>query len=561
MSFFGFDPTKPPAQTHNRRAPGFGPAPDPFAGLANRNADDEAEEALEFDDGDGLGDALEELGDDLNDTTFGEVNVGTDFNFSDQNTAGRERNPAQSGMAFQQQMYNVLSRPAQSGYEKYKRASEMTNLQPDASLWGLGPSTNEQRQRQERQAPQQQQGLPSIEKATRSMMTLEEVEAMMRSQTQQPTPDPVAPSRSRMQDAGPGYDQSQRLQSMISPQPQQYQVEQRSGGYPPQHPMSHPQGFPSMEEGRQYSPANDLPQSAQQFNGVQQTQRPHATHQRAPSGVSLTQLHHRGPSLNGQPVTRADQITQLSEEERAAFLRDEANRAKRNHKIHLLSKDNGIMTPYDKNFITRIQLQQLVTATGGADDDGPEATLAEDFYYQVFSQIYRARPDLPPDQFAQTYLNQLSWKGGSRRYPRGGETHMRRMEQQVQRAVEAAKARPKNKQLVVEGSLGKISFSNAKTPKPLLNIKRNDTPTAPAPRPRHEQSVAGRKAILRDVEKVYSSLMGIEDCERHQPQQPREESSGDEIQAYMDWRQRFTRLNQALWNDWKVLEPIDTRYA
>ncbi len=48
------------------------------------------------------------------------------------------------------------------------------------------------------------------------------------------------------------------------------------------------------------------------------------------------------------------------------------------------------------------------------------------------------------------------------------------MEQQVQRAVEAAKNKPKNKQLIIEGSLGKISFSNAKTPKPLLNIKRAD---------------------------------------------------------------------------------------
>ena len=46
---------------------------------------------------------------------------------------------------------------------------------------------------------------------------------------------------------------------------------------------------------------------------------------------------------------------------------------------------------------------------------------------------------------------------------------MQRMEQQIQRAVEAAKARPKARQLVVEGSLGKIAFSNSKTPRPLLN--------------------------------------------------------------------------------------------
>ena len=59
---------------------------------------------------------------------------------------------------------------------------------------------------------------------------------------------------------------------------------------------------------------------------------------------------------------------------------------------------------------------------------------------------------------------------------------MQRMEQQVQRAVEAAKTKPKNKQLIIEGSLGKISFSNAKTPKPLLNIKRRDSSEGARPK-------------------------------------------------------------------------------
>ena len=49
----------------------------------------------------------------------------------------------------------------------------------------------------------------------------------------------------------------------------------------------------------------------------------------------------------------------LSEEQRKAYLEEDAKRAKRNHKIFLLSKGNGLMTPQDKNFITRIQLQQL----------------------------------------------------------------------------------------------------------------------------------------------------------------------------------------------------------
>jgi hypothetical protein len=48
---------------------------------------------------------------------------------------------------------------------------------------------------------------------------------------------------------------------------------------------------------------------------------------------------------------------------------------------------------------------------------------------------------------------------------------MQRMEQQVQRAVDAAKNKPKSKQLVIEGSLGKISFSNAKLQSPCSTSK------------------------------------------------------------------------------------------
>ncbi|KAL9061333.1 MAG: hypothetical protein Q9162_000207 [Coniocarpon cinnabarinum] len=575
MSFFGFDPTKPPSQTHNKSAPGFGPTPDPFAGLSRRENDD-AQETLNFDDDDGLGNDLEEVGDDYNDATFGSTNVGTDFDFSGQGAAQQRSQSYAQAPAGPPQPFHFPSlgqpqapqRPAQTGYEKYKRPTEMRDLQPDANIWGLGHPASQAK-------PQAQQELPSIAKVTKSMMTLDEVEAAMRDQSKKQSPAPDAralvstpaqlpthslPTDERMSQGVPSQASSidQRQMNLASapfreqqaPRPVRGQTRTPTSAQQPLEP-SHPAQFPSTEA-RGHSP--QLFQNADQPN--------QQMHRRGQSDVTLAQLHHRGPSLNGQPVTDAGQITQLSEEERAAFLREEANRAKRNHKIHMLSKDNGLMTPQDKNFITRIQLSQLVQAIGGAEEDSPEASHAEDFYYQVYSQIYAAAIEsgIAPDSFTQTYLNQLSWKGGSRRYPRGGENHMRRMQQQVQRAVEAAKSRPKNKQLVVEGSLGKISFSNAKTPKPLLNIKRQDShdPTsAHQPKSRPQDSVGGRKAILRDIENVYNSLMEIEDCERKQPPQPQEESSGDEIQAFMDWRHRFTRLNQKLWNDWRVHAPID----
>lgn len=145
---------------------------------------------------------------------------------------------------------------------------------------------------------------------------------------------------------------------------------------------------------------------------------------------------------------------------------------------------------------------------------------------------------------------------------------MQRMEQQVQRAVEAAKNKPKNKQLVIEGSLGKISFSNAKTPKPLLNIKRGDSggdthrPGSAArissDRKAHKAGVSGsdRRTVLTDIENVYSSLMQMEDHDRHMPPPLHDDVDPELVGRHMDWRDKAQKLNQQLWRQLKVHEPI-----
>ena len=259
---------------------------------------------------------------------------------------------------------------------------------------------------------------------------------------------------------------------------------------------------------------------------------------------------------------------QLSEADRAAFLLEDAKRAKRNHKIFLLSKDNGLMTPQDKNYITRIQLQQLMAASGNANEGDSDAALSEDFYYQVHRQIRggpRTNPQQPLSHFAQTYLFQTGGRHGgfNRRNHRGGDNHLQRMEQQVQRAVEAAKQKPKNKQLVIEGSLGKISFSNAKTPKPLLNIKRTESSdpsnkgNRPAQRKDPHLTTNSRRAILKDIEAVYNVLMKMEDEARKEPLPPHPEAVEKEIQKHIEWREGMQKLNLELWTALKVLEPID----
>jgi DNA topoisomerase 2-associated protein PAT1 len=593
MSFFGFETTLPRDQRGSR---GVFEQHDPFAGLGDAA---EADDALDFEQTyDGLGNQLNETGDTFNDDTFGSGmpatrQSGRDFDFAGQtanirDTLMEEQTLHHARMPMQQAMQQ---KPKRTGYEAYKQPDYLPKLEADASIWGASvakkPSQQAQAQAQQQQYQQQQQyhqqqQHESSMAAARKMMTLEEVEAMMRSQAQPQATPPVNDMES----------QSQGLRTMLgvsgpppglSPQPQQQQQRGPPGFQrpPPQGPSPGPQGLeynlqaPQILQ-RQHSPQPPRQQQQQQdfrdFQGPpQQMQFQQPPQPQGPMGAPPVQAargarappaHARDPSYSGPPITQAQQMMQMSSQDREVYLAEEAKRAKRNHKIFLLSKNNGLMTPQDKNFITRIQLQQLLTATGGIDNEpGSEDQLAEDFYYQVYAQIRgppRSGPGQPLNQFAQTYLFQTGSRygyGRSRHHPRGGDNHVQRMEQQVARAVEAAKARPKNKSLVMEGSLGKIAFSNSKTPRPLLNIKRVENDA----KPRKTVTVADRKATLRSIEKVYSTLMQTEDHERRLPPPPNEESPPDVIEGHMRWRSEMAELNQQLWAALKVMEPINPK--
>lgn len=601
----------------------------------------------------GLGGQLDDGDDAFNDDTFGgdgpatQQSVGKDFDFAGQtskisNTIQEEQMLFQARQGFsrpapqqqQQQRPPVpqASKPARTGYESYKDPEYIPQLEARADIWGLKPkqpAAQRQQQPEYQPSPVQYSSSPAQPAGgSRKMMSLDEVEAMMRGHgigndpqatpPTQPPPgmgypqqypqqhqqqffqgQPPFPGMPGMQGMPPGMPPGFPGQHapQILQRPQQQQYQQPS----PQQQFQQRQG-PSQQQQQQFHA--ELPgQSAQtptpQQPTILQRQKPQSTEPAAqqqrgaspatqPQGpptqprqilqnpnrlsgqgqpmaqpVQPTQRqmaagapgqHNRGPSF--PIITHPEQLLNLSEAERAAFLEEDAKRAKRNHKIAQLAKDNGLMTPQDKNFITRIQLQQLMTATGNLDERGPEAAIAEDFYYQVFSQIRgapRQNPQQPASQFAQTYLFQTNNRFGNRRHGRGGDNHMQRMEQQIQRAVEAAKARPKAKQLVVEGSLGKIAFSNSKTPRPLLNIKRPETGDKPKPK----TSIADRKDALRNIEAIYLTLMQMEDHERALPPPINENSDPEAIQAHMEWRSKIEMLHKKLWQATKIMEPIN----
>jgi DNA topoisomerase 2-associated protein PAT1 len=624
MSFFGFDTSR-----HNPAAAGFSQAHNPFAGLSNR--EDEGD-ALEFDQTyDGLGDQLEETGDAFNDDTFGDTAgldtrpVGKDFDFFNstakvanaieeehvrftrQQPAARAPQPMPQAPAhaFPQQSIPGPSsygyypqpaahKPARTGYEKYGN-EPVADLQVDASLWGVAPK------KQPQPAPAASPAaVPASTAPTRKVLSLEEVEAQMRAQAKKPaqqaTASPAPPQAAIP--AGPQaqvpppmhYDQAYQFPQHGQPQgppqtdyAQKDQVVAHGHGHPvtilqrphsKEAPSPQPPVQPAAHQRQQPSGSMHPTQILQNPNrlsgdAARLGMRQHPT-PTMPGHYPAHPVHRQQGSFSRQPqiITHPSQLAQLSEEEKAAYLEQEAKRAKRNHKIFLMSRDNGIMTPQDKSFVTRIQLQQLVAATGNPNEHGTDESLAEDFYYQVHSQIQgsqRQNPNQPLNNFAQTYLFQTgSRQGGMRRQHRGPENHMQRMEQQVQRAVEAAKNKPKNKQLVIEGSLGKISFSNAKTPKPLLNIKRTDnTGEAHRPSSAHKQVAhdGDRKTDLRSIERIYTTLMQMEDHDRNMPPPPTNDADTEAIQTFVTWNSEAQILNNQLWESLRVHDHPDNGHV
>ena len=552
--------------------------------------------SIDFEDTyDGLGDQLDETDDAFNDDTFGggadaagpkHEKVGRDFDFFGQ-TAKVSDAISEEQLRYNRQHQQQLPRAVaasskplpstiKTGYEKYGDPSYGSDLQIDPTLWGTTPRPLNNSQHDIGQISRASAQPSSIQRPLqKKMMSLEEVEAAMQAKPKKPAVIPGLPplQQSRTQQlneasaTSPPYSQMYgegRAPQRFSDQPSFSSTYTGVQPQPFQNFQQVPPPQPSSNTLRQTRPLSQHLQSSNRpYDPMSITAESNPSMPQPFSDVPITGIPSR-PMV----ITHPEQLMYLSEQERRAVLVEDAKRAKRNYKIFLLSKDNGLMTPQDKNFVTRIQLQQLMAATGNVHEQDPAAALAEDFYYQVHSQIRggpRQYPHQPLNQFAQTYLFQTRQNGFGRRQIRGGDSHMQRMQQQVQRAVEAAKLKPKNKQLVLEGSLGKISFSNAKTPKPLLNIKHAEDVNRPKSGGRQasgrkptqaDLSARDRKTILRNIENVYSTLMKIEDHGRQEPLTP-EDATIATINQHMDWEERFQQLSETLWSELKVMEPIN----
>ncbi|KAF8531195.1 topoisomerase II-associated protein PAT1 [Trichophaea hybrida] len=521
MSFLGFDTSRTPAQRVHPQEARFGETPDNFAGLTSRTADANFDKGIDFEDTyDGLGDTLDETDDAFNEDTFGGASsTDQDFDF-----AGATAKVADV-IHEEQVVYtrsNTKRQPIQSSVSPkdnksipaVSESSRLPALVPDMSLWGTSPNPSQESPHNEPLHSFIASPLPG-----KKFMSLEEVEAQILAMSPQTPPQPSVHNYRTL--GSP----NQLVMHHLQPQPLQHTSS----------PMD-VRGFPQQlsQHVQQIMQHNQLTQCLQPFN------------QDRISSHLLPLPQQRIPQRDSEPIPLqarnqygmtthipVQSLQSMTEADRLKFLEEESKRLKRNHKIAQLARFNGLMTPQDKNFIQRIQLQQLVSINNTDDNAN------EDFYYIVHSAIRaRSNPQQPLSQLAQTYLF---------------HNHLQRMEQQVARAVAAAKARPKASQLVLEGSLGKISFSNVKAPRPMLNIKKSDTGVEQT----KKSSLVDRKSLLRAIESVYDALLELEIHQRDRSKLPPLQPGQPPLEAHTEWSKIRDQLAHKLYSETKINEPID----
>ncbi|QLG70813.1 hypothetical protein HG535_0A07550 [Zygotorulaspora mrakii] len=488
MSFFGFDASLPGSNPKKQ----------------NGNKDDNGK-TLDFEETyKGLGDYAVEEYDYLNDETFGgPAELGTDFDFGHGSAAALNKKTEVEAPS----TYTMPSRSyvaaASSGADPVTRTSldDTQDLKPMESLWTNQPRVSTQQP----QGHYQTQG---------QVLSMEDLERQQRQRQM------AASQQGFMGMAGPGY-------GMPPPHPQGFMQHQFPNQYPSSFSPQGMQNIPPfqqmqpviMNQGNQatmYQPPLNNPTDKQQeqgnVSGTQPMEFPPGTQlgrspQMQPVQPSPKPTNPGSPMIATSTMTPPPQevhnhqqnkqtfVETMTQQQHQHFLHPQQlvsppqtprenfryNRGQgrrepltaeeqkrlqiRQAKVEKILKHSGLMTPRDKDFITRYQLSQIVT-------DDP---YNEDFYFQVYKIIQSGGivGEANKDLIARAYLEHSGHRLGGR-YKRA-DVALQRMQSQVEKAVTVAKERPQKSKDHIdaarEGVLGKISSAmNSKAPRRQLQI-------------------------------------------------------------------------------------------
>ncbi|KAG2011577.1 topoisomerase II [Coprinopsis cinerea AmutBmut pab1-1] len=283
-------------------------------------------------------------------------------------------------------------------------------------------------------------------------------------------------------------------------------------------------------------------------------------------------VHGMGPN---QEQLRLEAMRKILEAEKM-----EEKRRRKAQKLAYMARYNDLMTQSDKDFITRIQVSQLVTQDPYADD----------FYAQVYGAILRSRMGLQAHDERVLKFGSgggvglgLAPKGGNRR-----PSAMQRMEQQVERIVNNARKREEEKGLhslhSLQGALGKTSGRSYKAaPRQLLQVESASPNLSPAHAHISKASVynegaaqeaakLGREALgdaahdgevvrqepltrretLVILERLYDLVLHVEQLRRDQPHPE------DPPEAMEQWKKEYDENVELIWKEMRVNVPLET---
>ncbi|KAJ7180520.1 topoisomerase II-associated protein PAT1 [Mycena filopes] len=287
----------------------------------------------------------------------------------------------------------------------------------------------------------------------------------------------------------------------------------------------------------------------------------------------------QGATQAEQEALRAEAMRKIVEAEKM-----EDKRRKKAAKIAHMSRYNDLMTQSDKDFITRIQVSQLVTADPYADD----------FYAQVYGAILRSRMGL---QSQDERVLKFGTGGGislgnTQKAATRRPNAMQRMEQQVERIVSNARRREEEKGLhslhSLQGALGKTSGRSYKAaPRQMLQVD-DDPSTSPTLTHAHAHAHISKedatsqtnegatkeaaklsretlgntgnvvrkdplthRQVLTALEAMYDLVLKVEHLRREQPPPEEEDAS-------RQWQKEYDDIVELLWEGLQVMVPVET---
>ncbi|EIW69918.1 hypothetical protein TREMEDRAFT_71451 [Tremella mesenterica DSM 1558] len=568
--FFGFDSALP-----ERRNDSSSQSKPPFPGFQADHVDQAfgigqgaEEDVAVYTWGQGLDDALRDAHDDFNHETFGvdPRGLGTDFQFAapkqtaaPSKTSGKPRGPIASTQSrykpkpvadpfamSEDDFYSsrvtksVPKKPVDTKAKPSKLSAaaggslwNKPNVAP-SQLWGTQPTSVA---RPEAVAPPGQIAPQTFQRPVGHIKTLEEIEAEMAGIDLEPfTHQPQPPQQPRIL----SLEEIEREMMTTTPMPP---MSQPPPSLPPQ-PILPPPSLPvqsllSPPSRPDSTPTVPLPGSGYASG--------HALLDSIFPQLGATPRPDLPPAHLG-PASEPPLPPQPSPEELARL---DALRKRVAAKIESMSRYNHTMGSSDKDYITRMQLSQLVT-------DDPYTS---DFYAQVFSAIKRSR--LAAEQADEkTAVVQIAPGAAlsvsaptESRFGKMGSKTMQRLSTQVKRLVDSRAAHKKTMDsATLKGALGRVSRSGIAAPRPVLAVPVGSKPEHRPTSALNQTSGVHRPALTRKqvmyaLEEMYDLVLELEQLRRTQPS-----PESDEMKA---WDEECQLKVEEIWRRLMVMEPLD----